>query len=106
LDDHFPVFRSFSEKDPVSPRTGNLKSDGYRHRVYLTAMKNIEEIKQAFEGSPEYGRETEDLLALASKVSQISNVDDLAEAFAEWLSICPESEGIVNVLHRHIVGNV
>jgi len=46
------------------------------------------------------------LLALASKVSQISSIDDLAEAFAEWLSICPESEGIVNVLHRHIVGNV
>lgn len=68
-------------------------------------MEN-EEIKQAFEGSPEYGRETEDLLTLASKVSQISSIDDLAEAFAEWLSICPESEGIVNVLHRHIVGNV
>jgi len=46
------------------------------------------------------------LLALASKVSQISSIDDLAEAFAEWLSICPESEGIVNVLHRHIVGDV
>lgn len=69
-------------------------------------MKNIEEIKQAFEGSPEYGRETEDLLALALKVSQISSIDDLAEAFAEWLSICPESEGVVHVLHRHIVGNV
>ncbi len=50
--------------------------------------------------------DTEMLLALASKVSQISSIDDLAEAFAEWLSICPESEGIVNVLHRHIVGNV
>ncbi len=49
---------------------------------------------------------TERLLALASKVSQISSIDDLAEAFAEWLSICPESEGVIHVLHRHIVGNV
>ncbi len=71
-------------------------------------MENIiEETKRVLEyGNPENKKELEDLLDLSLKVSGISNVDDLAEAFAEWLLICPESEGVVNVLHRHIVGNV
>lgn len=67
------------------------------------AMEDMTEIKQKIGSeSFEEGRELEELLALASKVSQISDIDDLAAAFADWLAVCPESEGIVHVLYKHI----
>ncbi len=42
----------------------------------------------------------EKLLALASKVENISDVDSLASAFVDWLVLCPEAEGLVDVLRR------
>ena len=51
----------------------------------------IEEVKQAFEqGRPENREELYDLLALASKVSRISNLQELADAFVDWLIMCEE----------------
>jgi hypothetical protein len=49
--------------------------------------------------------EEEKLLALASKIENISDVEDLASAFADWLTLCPESKGVVNALRRCIVRN-
>lgn len=46
--------------------------------------------------------EEEKLLALASKIENISDVEDLASAFADWLTLCPESKGVVNALRRYI----
>jgi len=40
------------------------------------------------------------LLALASKVENISDVDSLASAFVDWLVLCPEAEGLINALRR------
>jgi len=51
----------------------------------------IEEVKQALEqGRPENREELYDLLALASKVSRISNLQELADAFVDWLIMCEE----------------
>jgi len=40
------------------------------------------------------------VLALASKVENISDVDSLASAFVDWLVLCPEAEGLINALRR------
>lgn len=51
----------------------------------------IEEVKQALEqGRPKNREELYDLLALASKVSRISNLQELADAFVDWLIMCEE----------------
>lgn len=51
----------------------------------------IEEVKQALEqGRPESREELYALLALASKVSRISNLQELADAFVDWLIMCEE----------------
>ena len=51
----------------------------------------IEEVKQALEqGRPENREELYALLALASEVSRISNLQELADAFVDWLIMCEE----------------
>lgn len=47
----------------------------------------------------------EKLLALASKVENISDVDSLASAFVDWLMLCPEAEGFIDVLHKCAIRN-
>ncbi len=42
----------------------------------------------------------EKLLALVSKVENISDVDSLASAFVDWLVLCPEAEGLISALRR------
>jgi len=42
----------------------------------------------------------EQLLALVSKVENISDVDSLASAFVDWLVLCPEAEGLISALRR------
>lgn len=51
----------------------------------------IEEVKQALEqGRPESREELYALLALASQISRISNLQELADAFVDWLIMCEE----------------
>ena len=51
----------------------------------------IREVELVLEqGRPENREELYDLLALASKVSQISNLQELADAFVDWLIMCEE----------------
>jgi len=49
--------------------------------------------------------EEEKLLVLASKIEQITDVDELAHAFVDWLALCPEAEGLINALRRCTVRN-
>jgi len=51
----------------------------------------IEEVKQALEQDrPESREELYALLALASQISRISNLQELADAFVDWLIMCEE----------------
>lgn len=49
--------------------------------------------------------EEEKLLALASKIEQITDVDELAHVFVDWLMLCPEAEGFIDVLHKCTIRN-
>ena len=77
---------SFSEKDPVSPADGNLKSDDLPiSGIFNGHEKTIEEIDQAFEGSPPNTEERPKTCWRWRQRSQISSIDVWRGAFAEWL---------------------